>query len=238
MKNTQQQGNVLFYILIAVGLMAALAYVVAHSGRGNVSTLTRERSALYASEVIEYGYVISQAVAQTRLRGYMDTEISFENDVQSGYTNPNCIENECKIFHTNGGNIHYLEPKESWLDTSRSSDSFYGRITFSGRSCTESTTCYADGLDNEDLIMFISYLDRDICLEINDKVGITNPSDDAPLDAGCSGTGSTFTGTFSEGVSLKDVAGDLDKPAGCFRHDGGCTTTPNSYHYYQVLIER
>ncbi len=238
MMSTKQHGNVLFYILIAVGLMGALAYAVAQSGRSNVSTLTKERAGLYASEIIEYGYVLSQAVAQTRLRGYMDTEISFENDAIPGYTNPNCTEDECKIFHISGGNVHYLEPKDSWLDTSRSADLFYGRVTFSGGSCTESTTCYSDGQDNEDLIMFISYLDKDICLEINEKVGITNPSDDAPLDAGCSGTSNTFIGTFSEGVSLKDVAGYLDKPAGCFRHDGGCTTTPNSYHYYQVLMER
>ena len=238
--NQTQSGNVIFYILIAVALLAALSYSVTQSGRGGVGNISKDKAALHASEIIAYGNTLAQAVSQIRLRGYKDTEISLENSIISGYTNANCTDDECKIFHVSGGGVHYMEPKTDWLDSSFSAKSNYGDITFSGGSCTESTTCHTDGLDNEDLILFFPYMKKEICLALNDKLNVSNPSDDAPIDAACSGagTGAKFTGTYANTLALKDSAGNLNRTAGCFRHDGGCATISGSYHYYQVLIER
>ena len=77
--NNSQSGNVLFYILIAVALLAALSYTVAQSTRGNVSQLSAERARLYATEIIENGNVISSAVSQLRLRGVGLDELCFDH---------------------------------------------------------------------------------------------------------------------------------------------------------------
>ena len=57
MKNNQS-GNVLFYILIGVALLAALSFAVTHTSRGTLSHLTREQSNLLATEIIEYSTLL------------------------------------------------------------------------------------------------------------------------------------------------------------------------------------
>ncbi len=238
---SQQSGNVLFYILIAVALLAALSYSVSQSSRGSGSALSKEAANVYAIEVMEFGNTLSQAVAQIRLRGFDEAELSFENDTLTGYINPNCSGDECKIFHISGGGVEYQAPNVDWLDQSFSTGYLsYGDYQFLGQACTESTTCHSDSIDNEDLVLFVPYIKREVCLQINKRLGVPNPSGDAPEDIGCSGSGSgfRFTGAFVETISLKDAAGDLNNIAGCFKHGAGCTPSPNSYHYYRTLVER
>ena len=77
--NSSESGNVLFYILIAVALLAALSYTVAQSTRGNVGQLSAERARLYATEIIENANVMSSAVSQLRLRGVDLDELCFDH---------------------------------------------------------------------------------------------------------------------------------------------------------------
>lgn len=236
---TAEAGNVLFYILIAVTLIAALSYAVANSGRGNVQQLSDERARLFATEILEYANILANAVAQTRLRGFNDTQISFENNEITGYANANCSSDVCKIFHPNGAGVTFSRPADEWLDTNFSAFLSYNDITFYSRACVESLTCDSDGIDNEDLIFFIPYVRREICLAINDLSGVDNPAGEPPLEVGCSGSGGTpFSGAYLEVTALKDAGNALNKNVGCFRHDAGCPVHPNSYHFYKVLISR
>ena len=66
MKYTQN-GNVLFYILIATALIGALSYAIANSTRGNSDQLTAERARLLASEIIEYAGTMEAGVTQLSL---------------------------------------------------------------------------------------------------------------------------------------------------------------------------
>jgi len=235
-----QSGNVLFYILIGVALLGALSYAVSRTNRGNAGSIGKEQTKMAATEIIEYGDILGKAVMQLRLRGVSDTQISFENTVMSGYENADCSDGYCKVFALDGGGINYVKPKEEWLDSSFSANSIYGYGNFFGRSCTEDVSCYSDGIDNEDLIYFVPFLKKDICLKINDVLGIENPSGDAPIDSGCSGAGISykFTGTYSEDLALQNTSSTMNRKAGCFKHDTGCTGHINTYNFYKVLIER
>ena len=75
----EQSGNVIYYVLIAVALLAALSYVVAQSGRGGFSSITKDRAGLIASEILDYSNMIETAMGQLRLRGCGLEEVSFEN---------------------------------------------------------------------------------------------------------------------------------------------------------------
>ena len=106
-----ESGNVLLYILIAVVLLSALTFAVSQSNRGNVQQLSEDRARLLATEIVDYAEIISNAVAQLRLRGCSDTEISFENPIAAGYTNG--TDTFCQIFHPDGGGITYVAPDEA-----------------------------------------------------------------------------------------------------------------------------
>lgn len=245
LKNPKENGSVLFMILIAVALFGALGFAVSNMMRGGPTDIGKETGALRADEIIEYGRKMREAVQAIRISNdCSDTDISFENNTVAGYNF--ATRDECKIFNPDGGGMTYIKPETIWLDSTFSANAAYGQLFFTGRTCVDTlpdgdyTTCYSDGLDNEELIFVQPFIQQSLCLSINDKLGITNPSGDAPLDVGCSWSGAVkFTGSFSEGLAIGNASGELDgKLSGCYRHDAGCAPMPGSYHYYQVLIVR
>ncbi len=238
-----QSGNVLVYILIAVALLAALSYTVAQSSRGSVGKLTAEKSGLYATEIIEYGNILSQAVSQIRLRGFKDSEISFENDVVTGYTNANCTDSECEIFNINGGGVQYSTPKGNWLDSSNSAETRYGELYFNG-----SSSVMEIGTDGDDLILSIPYINKDLCVEINRKLGIIPATDALPSETnGPFDIDDKFTGSYGGALDQK-ISGNATTGESTILHGemSGCTESSgaapnpavNTYHYYQVLVAR
>ena len=241
--NKTQSGNVLFYILIAVALLAALSFAIAQSGRGNAGSISAERARLHAIEILEYGSVMTQAVSQIRLRGYQDGEISLENNIISGYANANCTESECEIFNVNGGGVHYFEPKSAWLDKSHSGQVRYGELYFHGEAHAVEV-----GSSQDDLIMFIPYVQKDICMALNKQLDIMPVARDVPLEtSGPFAVNIKFTGSY--GVALdRRVSGDgttgqtdilYGKMAGCTEASGTASTpAAGTYHYFQVLLAR
>jgi len=239
----KQSGSALFYILIAVTLLAALSYAVTQNSRSRGALVTAEQARLNASEIIEYGNTISNAVSQLRLRGYDVGEISFENNFVSGYENPNCTEDECKVFHVNGGGINFMRPDTKWLDGAYDLAGEYGAYYFHGQS-----SALGFGLDEDDLIMFLPYVDRGVCVAINDLLGITPVTDAIPIEVdGPFNTNAKFIGTygtiFDRQVSGSATTGEPEilngQSAGCTESSGGGSTpAAETYHYYQVLIAR
>ncbi len=216
--NNAQSGNVLFYILIAVALLAALSYTLAQSGRGGIGKVNEEKAALYATEIIEYGNILSQAVSQIRLRGYKDTQISFENTKVTGYTNANCLEDECEIFHINGGGINWTSPPPNANDGSQ--------WLFTVNNIANI------GTSSVDAIMILQNLDLTVCQMLNKKLYGTTaiPQEEDTI------TLAKFTGTYS-GATISDSGNVMaGKNAYCF--EGGGTPAAGTYHYYQVLMAR
>lgn len=238
-----ERGNVLFYILVAVALLAALSFAVAQSGRGNVQQLSEERARLFASEIIEYADNIAKAVAQTRLRGYADTEISFENSAVTGYTNGNCTDDVCKIFHPSGGGLTYLAPSDEWLDSTHSAELHYGELYFHGTAHIVNI-----GTDSDDLILFVPYLNQSVCIAINQLLDITPTTDAVPSEVnGPFAENIKFNGSFGSAVDRKvsgdGTTGETDilhaKTAGCTEASGTASTpATGTYHFFKALVAR
>ena len=191
-----EQGNALFYILIAVALLAALSYSVANSGRGNVAQLNEDRARLYANELIEYASNIGNAVAQLRLRGCTDTEISFENNVVAGYTNG--TNTACQIFHPNGGGVVYTIPNENMTTGLE-----WG---FSGSRYIDDVGSWsATPAERAELYMGIAGLPQEVCTAINNLVDVSNPSGTPPVGQNA-GFSAKFVGTYDGGNRIVNPA--------------------------------
>lgn len=230
-----ESGNVLWYILIAVVLFGALSFAIAQSMRGGGSVMEDERVKISATEIVDYGTVLANAAAQLRLRGIRADAISLENPTLAGYANANCADDSCKIFALDGGGVTYKAPSADWLDSTQSAQSGYGQWVFSGLNEVEQVGTDGATAANKELIAFLPYLSKTLCIALNDKVGMTNPAGDPPQEADAIGSyGTPFTGTYSHGELL--TLPEKGKTAGCF--EGGGTPANGTYHYYQVLIAR
>ena len=107
---------------------------------------------------------------------------------------------------------------------------------------TGDANCHTDGSSNsEDLVLFLTWIDKSVCLAINRKVGIPPCGSDACLmDDDTSGyVFLPYTGTFADGgVAFGKSTGEFD-----YKHEG-CTKSADSgipfetYSYYKVLVPR
>lgn len=226
-----EHGNVFYYILIAVALLAALSFAIAQGGRSSVGTLNSDRIGLLATDVIAYGDTVGKAVSQLRLRGTALTELSFASTFLSaaeyGVYGADAAN---EIFNPDGGAVVYQDPPE---DVTVS-----GTETYQFLSANEvenvGTTCGAAACS--DLIVIVSGVREDICTRINDLLGVDNPSDAPPTDTNIDKTVpfKPAASPFSYSKTLGDEDAALDgQSEGCFQD-----TTDTDYVYYKVLLPR
>ncbi|PZP57222.1 MAG: hypothetical protein DI586_01115 [Micavibrio aeruginosavorus] len=238
----RQSGNVFFIIFIGIALFAALGYAVSQSMRTGSNAGQTEKSTMLATDIISYGNSIATAVKTMMVvNGCKETQITFEDNngtsykTVSGaydYTNSNApTDKTCHVFNPAGGGVtprimsqnatlldsdvaaHNMAPK-SWIAQ-------YGKFNGIG---TET------GAEGADLILGIGFLKKEVCIEINNKLGITNPSGNPPTDTWAGGR---FVGTYADSANDFNTTATQGKKAFC-----GTSTGGDRFMYYQVLIAR
>ncbi len=228
-KHHPEAGNALFYILIAIALLAALSYAVSEGSRTSISALTQDRSRLLASQVIEYGDILSKAVSQMRLRGTTINTLRFAHVNLNATYGTFGTDPDNEVFHPNGGAVNYLPlPTDitistDWIFTAENPVQNIG-TTCGTASCSE-------------LLAIAVGISDSICTRINDLISVRNdgalpPADDEVL------TATLFAGAFANNG---EIIGDGDgsgsgntymagQNAACILDD---TTGENMF--YQVL---
>ena len=234
MQHSNQRGNVLFLILIAVALFAALSYAVTQSSQTSGSGAGDDTDLIEAAAIIQYPSSIRVALTRMIIGGKDLEQIEFNKPQDFG----TCTgDGEFCIFHPNGGGASYFNPPDDftgltppiWLFT----HAF--EIDLLGTSVT------GDFAGN-DIIMASFGPNDDLCNEINEKSGIdgipeVNSSTIVLLsvfagnfmDTGWSGASFEFT----LGSSASNGTDALDgKRIGCFQSNEGLNI------FYSVLLER
>ncbi|MAZ76369.1 MAG: hypothetical protein CMH31_03605 [Micavibrio sp.] len=216
-----------------VALLGALYYTFSSGFRSGEANLSKERANLYATEILDYAQSIKQAVQTLQINGCDETEVSFENNISSfNYANSNSpTDGSCHVFHPSGGGLTYIIPNEAWLDSSFAP-------TYPGNFATWwfSTAPQLEGVGTSeaDLKLTLNFINTDICITINDRLGVDNPSELPPVDDSSGGIGQ-FSGTY--GASSPDSIGD----------DGGhnlpgktsfCNGTSSANQFHMALIAR
>lgn len=230
----RQSGNVIFIILIAIALFAALSFAVSKSMSGGAQNLDKELVNVKTNEIIAYSNIISDAVQSlTLMNDCLDTELSFENSnwAHTDYDNAGAPE-DCKIFSPLGGGVTWKSPDDKITTLEWE---FLGDHRLAGAG--DSTPSVAA---SSDLIMFLPDVSEQFCLAINKKVSLNT----IPTDAGetIDATLNRFAGTFVNDDNLTGAAGAphncsnsdavfCGKNSGCYKENSG-----NEYFIYFRLL--
>lgn len=221
MKYSAQRGNVVIYILVAVALFGALAYVFMRGAKSGQGNLTTQQAKLVAQELISYAGLLERAVDRVRTRGCSEEEISFQAAGNAGYVNPDAPpEFNCHIFQASGGAM------TSWQTFDSMAGTPYVTATHTVNG-TETT----DG----DLVFFYDQVPVEVCNEINKQLDIDLlgglPADDTEL------TYTTFTGSYTAAAEVVND-GDVkieDRNSGCYH----ATDAAMDYNvFYSLLLDR
>lgn len=160
-QNNKEAGNVFIIILVAVVLFGALIFTFSRSGSQGVSSISKQEAKIAAQEILSYARLVEGAVDRVRRNGCSESEISFKNDVNLNYTNPNApIDKSCHIFEPEGGKIEFF------VGDSKIYLSATNPLIFSGGNRIIDV-----GSTNLDLILIIVTTDN-ICNEIHKSLNI------------------------------------------------------------------
>ncbi len=218
-----ESGNVIFIILIGVAMLAALTYAVSGSIRGGTQDMSAEKARLYAAEILEYSSVISNAVAQLRLRGVTEAQLCFDDsNWTADYNHAGCLNNDNKIFHFDGGGAIWQEIPVEALAPGVASQEY----TITGANAVNQifTT-------EPEITIMATNLSDAVCAQMN---RLLNLSSGTAVLADTADVGFTpYIGTFFWEATIGSGTTFSDQKAGCFYND------PNGYNiFYKVLLAR
>lgn len=238
-------GSALFLILIAVVLFAALTYAITQSNRGDGNSMSKEGASVEATAIIQSGTLLENSFTKMMMRSGCDpTTISFENLVVSGYTNVSTVDN-CRFFDPAGGGVSYSFVPSSWLVTTKPSWWPYGQTEplFTrqwGAGRDDSTTQLMEITHSwpatGDFLWIVAGIKKNICIQINNKLNIANPSGNPPQQK-WSCNYQKYVGTNPNGCkwTIQQVE-DYPLRAACV--EGGTTNGGDQtgfYMYYHAL---
>lgn len=235
-----ESGSALIYIFLAIAMFAALSFAVANIMRSGNGDPNREIMQLQSTDVIQYAEGLKRAAHGMQIRGIEENRISFDTSGLTGYEpHASCSSDDCRLFRPTGGGTSYSPPPNDWLDPLGDGQALYGEWFFPTGTCVEdvgtgSAGCESDSTDNEELIAILPWIKRELCVQINERLGITNPGGNPPAATGPAwpAANTKFTGTFTEDAVISRPR----VTAACLR---GNSVPPNdSYFFYKVLIGR
>ncbi len=234
-----ESGNVLFLILIAVALFAALSYAVTQSSRSGGGDAGRETNLINSAQLTQYPAGIRTAIVRMIVGGVDATTLSFNppsdfDNLTNGGSDPN-VEASGVFFPDGGGATYTQAPSEvmageslgTWVFNAENEINLVG-TTDSGASPTAATA---------DIVAFLPGVALAVCNRINEQLGIAGAS--PPVETGIDiSTDMVAASGVPEGIGAgggrigDDVAALDGQPFGCFQQGA------NNYVYYHVLIER
>lgn len=232
-----QNGNALWFILITIALLGSLTAMLSRNSGSVNQSGNVEQARIKASSLLRYSKSVEATVQQMRLNGLSENDLDFVA-IDAAHDNPNCTDTSCEVFGAKGGGIQYKSPSDI-IDV----DSYTGNWHISTANLVYQIGCNDTNNSCTELLLLATDIPRDVCLQVNAILDITNPNGDAPqineITIGTAYAGAYDTTVNNDaigGLSAANEAPELrGKMAGCtFEFGGG----PEEYFFYQVLIQR
>lgn len=235
-----EKGNVLFLILIAVALFAALSYVVTQSTRSGGGSTEREKNILSSAQMTQYPTGLRTAILRMILNGTAIENVKFNMPGQFG-----SISTTSLVFHPQGGGATYQDaPAE--LSAAATP------LTWTYNANFEVPGIGMDGPGGNDVIAFLPGVSAAVCRMVNEELGIqltgvtqTTPGiPDAPAGVTQALINAQMTGPpltnyvfpVADMTDLQSSAGNAftRQASGCFFQ----TAATQRFVFYSVLLER
>ncbi len=160
----RQNGNVLFLILIAVALFAALSYAVTQSERGGGADTKNENIQILAAQYMDYGATLKVAVDRMIASGISADQIQLLNVTVACTSGPNCL-----FGPAGGGAIESKLKYDPDLDQ-------YGAFFWGYRDVPNGLTVDGIGTSAPDIVLdeTFKYGDKGkrLCEALNKAVGV------------------------------------------------------------------
>lgn len=240
----KEAGNVLFLILIAVVLFAALSYAVTQSSRSGGGGADGEANLVNSAQITQYPASVRTAIVRMIIGGVDVTSLNFDPPSafdRSAADDCASVPTPC-VFHPQGGGATNVTAPAAVTHSGGQ-----GEWIFSSDYAIENI-----GTTANDIIALLPGIGQSICDRINTELGVGNTTDTggdsdtvAPGATTLPGTGQIMNydnpgiGTAADGVAGFAIDGvDFSgQPFGCYDSDDSASAA-GELVYFHVLVER
>lgn len=228
---TAQRGNILFLILLAVVLFAALSYAVTSSTRGGGRDASQEKTDMLAAQMLQAASLtentIMRAMTVDGIKEY-GFDVSGTNSART--PNGTCTQAACKLFTGNGGGIALPMIPPAGSTSNLVNEDERKAIFYVAK-------IHSVGTEEPDLIMQYTFLTKDLCDALNRGTGTTDVNLGQSQIMG--GTNRDYTGTLTAMPASTALLGDQipsvrGKRSFCYYNSTG----GGQYQFVHVLIAR
>lgn len=241
-----ERGNVLFLILIAVALFAALSYAVTQSSRTGGGASDGETNLISSAQITQYPASVRTAIVRMIIGGVDAAQFNFDPPADFGVT-CNAAPTAC-VFHPSGGGATSVTAPPDIMASGTQ-----GTWIFTSDFAIESIGTTASANTANDIIAFLPGIKQSICERLNTELGVPVVTDadndgvpdsgialaDIPVVADNMDNNNLNIGPDAQGAG-KELGNDLaGQPFGCADFDASTNQANDSdLVYYHVLMER
>jgi hypothetical protein len=225
-----ESGNVLFLILIAVILFAALSYAVTGT-IGQPNDKSSSIDVIGSAEITQYPTQLRISIMDMMLDGVDEYDLEF--NTPSDFAS--LSRDQVGVFHPAGGGAPYQHAGPNVM-SSGAQGKWYFNAEFEIQFIGISDSGDAGG---NDIIAFLPGVKESVCRKINEKEGITGGIPALSIDASSNyqkNMDSSYVIPSTELVLGTDGSNGSDslmaQPMGCFQNNNG------EFVYYQLLVQR
>lgn len=213
----QEQGSAIWFILLAVALLAALTMTMTRSSDTVEQSGDAERARILASDLMRYTGGIKAAIDRMLTSGISESDLCFHTAGwgNSDYNAPSCATAANQIFGAAGAAVPFraFDFASDWR--------IFGSHTVLNLETTATE------------LIIHARVSGAICREINHMLNIENPLGDAPADAIQNII--PFVGSYTLAAADNTIGNEATSLAS---KEAGCRKDGSSYYFYQVLIKR
>jgi len=249
-----ERGNVLFLILIAVALFAALSYAVTSSSRSGGGSADGESTLVNSAQITQYPASVRTALVRMTIGGVDATQVEFDPPVDFASltdTDPGAgTKYSYGVFHPDGGGATYVTTPPDTMDAGTQGTWLFN----SDYQVTNIGTSPATNAGN-DIIAFLPGTALSVCKRLNTELGITTTTAGwTDTDAnGVPGAGVLIANIPTAAMNQDGGNQGIDpyaatrviggvftgQPYGCFDADDATAgSASGDLVYYHVLLER
>ncbi len=223
---SDDSGNILFLILIAVALFAALSYAATYSTRSG-GTTEKEAWQVQSSQVTQYPVSVAASVQRMVLKGGDPGLLEF--NPPEGFDDLNDI--AMGVFHPQGGAATYAKANPEAM-----ADGLPGTWYFNAEfEIQDIGKSVPNDFEGNEIIAFLPGIKDVLCDQMNARMGL---SGDIDTDGNVIPSVMIMMDSDQALPSSEEVLGDGDsgglagKAFGCFKNEG------DENIYFHVLLER
>lgn len=224
-KKGRESGNVLFFILLGIVLLAGLTAAMNQGSRTSTGMVTDQEARLMAAEIIQYAGTVRQVVNRLQMQGCSQDDLNFANDKWKRL-NGNAIiapnanaptDGSCDVFGPDGGGIG----AESFPQASLSPTGLPSVALRPGNGDVSYYTVNGVGTGARDLVFITNLVRKEVCRQINRMMDIN--LEEIPTDTG-------------GGFKLYDAVPELSGKNTACTHAYPSGWSDESYYVWHVLI--